>query len=181
MEELLPLNHENISCVLGACFDQAPPLLVMEYTEHGDLYQFLQNHVAESTSLPHSHAETLRSHWLNRSAATRKSTISCASAGSVKKRTALRSKRFTCSCSGKTSDTNTSCGTAEKTFRTATSTIRSTEPPISRRHCAKFGRTSNDCRRWNSSTASPFQMFESDGGIDSFFGIARIQRWFFII
>ncbi|CAB0001887.1 unnamed protein product [Nesidiocoris tenuis] len=59
MEELLPLNHENISCVLGACFDQAPPLLVMEYTEHGDLYQFLQNHVAESTSLPHSHAETL--------------------------------------------------------------------------------------------------------------------------
>ncbi|KAF6200799.1 hypothetical protein GE061_005245, partial [Apolygus lucorum] len=59
MEEMLPLNQENISCVLGACLEKEPHLLVMEYSEHGDLYQFLQNHVAESTNLPHSHAETL--------------------------------------------------------------------------------------------------------------------------
>ncbi|XP_073975578.1 discoidin domain-containing receptor 2 isoform X4 [Rhodnius prolixus] len=52
IEELLPLRNENISAVLGACLENEPLLLVMEYSEFGDLYQFLQNHIAESASLP---------------------------------------------------------------------------------------------------------------------------------
>ncbi|KAK9499607.1 hypothetical protein O3M35_002622 [Rhynocoris fuscipes] len=52
MEELLPLRNENISRVLGACLENEPLLLVMEYSEFGDLYQYLQNHIAESANLP---------------------------------------------------------------------------------------------------------------------------------
>nr|XP_024218866.1 discoidin domain-containing receptor 2 isoform X2 [Halyomorpha halys] len=49
--DLLPLHHENLSRVLGACLEVEPLLLVLEYAEHGDLYQFLQNYVAESAGL----------------------------------------------------------------------------------------------------------------------------------
>lgn len=55
----MPLRDENISRVLGACLEVEPLLLVMEYSEHGDLYQFLQNYVAESASLS-TNANVLR-------------------------------------------------------------------------------------------------------------------------
>ncbi|XP_014243467.1 discoidin domain-containing receptor 2-like isoform X3 [Cimex lectularius] len=51
MEDLLALNNENIINVLGACMEKEPHLLVLEYSEQGDLYQFLQNHISESASL----------------------------------------------------------------------------------------------------------------------------------
>lgn len=59
VDDLLPLRDENLSRVLGACLEVDPLLLVMEYTENGDLYQFLQNYVAESAGLS-TNANVLR-------------------------------------------------------------------------------------------------------------------------
>lgn len=46
---LTSLNDPNLVRVLGVCFDGEPACMVCEYTEEGDLYQFLQDHVAETS------------------------------------------------------------------------------------------------------------------------------------
>lgn len=54
------LDHVNIAKVLGICMDDKPPSVVIEYAEHGDLFQFLQEHVAETASPLAPAANTLR-------------------------------------------------------------------------------------------------------------------------
>merc|ERR1712223_203685 len=46
---LTSLNYPNLVRVLGVCFEGEPACMVCEYTEEGDLYQFLQDHVAETS------------------------------------------------------------------------------------------------------------------------------------
>jgi len=36
------LRHNNIIALYGICIDEAPPLLVLEYMENGDLNKFLR-------------------------------------------------------------------------------------------------------------------------------------------
>ena len=64
---LTSLNDPNLVSVLGVCYEadnngQAiPSSMVCEYTEEGDLCQFLQDHVAETTLMSKSpHVPTLR-------------------------------------------------------------------------------------------------------------------------
>lgn len=54
------LRHANIARLLGACLDSEPICAIREYTPHGDLCQFLQDHVAETAKSPTSTARTLR-------------------------------------------------------------------------------------------------------------------------
>ncbi|XP_044758966.1 discoidin domain-containing receptor 2-like isoform X2 [Coccinella septempunctata] len=53
------LRHANIARLLGACLDSEPICAIREYTPHGDLCQFLQDHVAETAKSPTSTARTL--------------------------------------------------------------------------------------------------------------------------
>ena len=58
---LSAISDPNIARVVGANLDTEPRFMVCEFSELGDLNQFLQDHVAE-TSLSHSSAvNTLRS------------------------------------------------------------------------------------------------------------------------
>lgn len=54
------LKDFNIARLLGACLDTEPICAVREFTEMGDLCQFLQEHVAETTTPLTSTANTLR-------------------------------------------------------------------------------------------------------------------------
>nr|XP_018915539.1 PREDICTED: discoidin domain-containing receptor 2-like [Bemisia tabaci] len=56
---LWPLRDSNLVRVLGASLEDEPLCLVMEYTQFGDLYQFLQEHVADTTTPVPSNAKVL--------------------------------------------------------------------------------------------------------------------------
>ncbi|KAL0280485.1 UNVERIFIED_CONTAM: hypothetical protein PYX00_001759 [Menopon gallinae] len=58
---LSKINDANIVRVLGACFDGEPVFVVVEYSEFGDLNQYLQEHVADTTTPLPTNAKTLRS------------------------------------------------------------------------------------------------------------------------
>ena len=57
---LTSLNDSNLVRVLGVCFKGEPACMVCEYTEEGDLYQFLQDHVAETSLSKSPGVPTLR-------------------------------------------------------------------------------------------------------------------------
>lgn len=57
---LVKIKHENISQLLGACLSNEPVCAVREYSEKGDLCQFLQDHVAETATPIVNTASTLR-------------------------------------------------------------------------------------------------------------------------
>ncbi|KAG1704466.1 Discoidin domain-containing receptor 2 [Nymphon striatum] len=44
------LRDPNIVHVLGTCTNEEPLCMIVEYMEHGDLHQFLQNHVPETAA-----------------------------------------------------------------------------------------------------------------------------------
>lgn len=54
------INDSNIVRVLGACLENEPIYVVFEYMEFGDLNQFLQEHVADTTTPLPGNAKTLR-------------------------------------------------------------------------------------------------------------------------
>lgn len=54
------IEHESVSQLLGACLDSEPICAVREYSEKGDLCQFLQDHVAETATPIVNTASTLR-------------------------------------------------------------------------------------------------------------------------
>lgn len=57
---LCRIEHESVSQLLGACLDSEPICAVREYSEMGDLCQFLQDHVAETATPIVNTASTLR-------------------------------------------------------------------------------------------------------------------------
>ena len=57
---LTSLNDPNLVRVLGVCFKGEPMSMICEYTEEGDLYQFLQDHVAETSLSKSPGVPTLR-------------------------------------------------------------------------------------------------------------------------
>lgn len=57
---LVRLNDTNVARLLGACFDCEPVYAVREYCEFGDLCQFLQDHVVETTTPRPINVRTLR-------------------------------------------------------------------------------------------------------------------------
>lgn len=63
---LAGLEDQNIARVLGICSIEQPLCVVMEYSEHGDLNQFLKMHVPveAARNLPPS-VKTLRYYILN--------------------------------------------------------------------------------------------------------------------
>lgn len=58
---LAKLRDPNIARLLGACIENDPLCAIREYAEFGDLCQFLQDHIAETTSPRPPTANTLRS------------------------------------------------------------------------------------------------------------------------
>lgn len=60
VQGLARIKHENVSQLLGACLDTEPICAVREYSEKGDLCQFLQDHVAETATPIVNTASTLR-------------------------------------------------------------------------------------------------------------------------
>ena len=60
MRILARLRDPNIVRVLGMCTRDEPLCMIVEYMENGDLNQFLQVHVAESTPVRPTNATTLR-------------------------------------------------------------------------------------------------------------------------
>lgn len=57
---LAKISHENVSLLLGACLESEPICAVREYSDKGDLCQFLQDHVAETATSIVNTASTLR-------------------------------------------------------------------------------------------------------------------------
>lgn len=57
---LAKIKHENVSQLLGSCLENEPIFAVREFSEKGDLCQFLQDHVAETATSIVNTASTLR-------------------------------------------------------------------------------------------------------------------------
>ena len=57
---LSSIDDPNIACVLGVNLDDDPWFFVREFSDQGDLTQYLQDHVAESSLSTASGIQTLR-------------------------------------------------------------------------------------------------------------------------
>ena len=57
---LTSLDDPNLVGVLGVCFNSDPLCMICEYSDRGDLCQFLQDHVAETTLSKSPGVPTLR-------------------------------------------------------------------------------------------------------------------------
>ena len=62
---LSSIDDPNIACVLGVNLDDDPWFFVREFSDQGDLTQYLQDHVAESSLSTASGIQTLRYNLLN--------------------------------------------------------------------------------------------------------------------
>lgn len=60
VESLWKIRDPNITRVLGCCLSEEPFCLVTEFTKHGDLNQFLQEHIALTAAPIPPYAKTLR-------------------------------------------------------------------------------------------------------------------------
>jgi discoidin domain receptor family protein 2 len=58
---LSTINDPNIARVVGANFDSDPNFMACEFSDMGDLNQYLQDHVAETSLSCSSGVSTLRS------------------------------------------------------------------------------------------------------------------------
>lgn len=56
---LTSLNDPNLVSIVGVCFQADPLCMICEYSSIGDLYQFLQDHVAESGATRNQSVPTL--------------------------------------------------------------------------------------------------------------------------
>lgn len=57
---LAKLKDANVARLLGACLESDPLCIIREYAEFGDLCQFLQDHIAETTTPRPLNANSLR-------------------------------------------------------------------------------------------------------------------------
>lgn len=57
---LAKLKDPNVARLLGACLESDPLCVIREYAEFGDLCQFLQDHIADTTTPRPPSANTLR-------------------------------------------------------------------------------------------------------------------------
>ena len=62
---LSSIDDPNIARVLGVNLDEDPWFFVREFSDQGDLTQYLQDHVAESSLSTTSGIQTLRYNLLN--------------------------------------------------------------------------------------------------------------------
>lgn len=57
---LTSLDDVNLVSIIGVCFEGEPYSMICEYTEIGDLNQFLQDHIAETSLSKSPGVPTLR-------------------------------------------------------------------------------------------------------------------------
>ena len=57
---LSEIRDPNVAQVIGACSDTDPMCMVLEYTRHGDLKNFLQSHVPEDAATSGTRKRILR-------------------------------------------------------------------------------------------------------------------------
>lgn len=57
---LARLKDQNVARLLGACLESDPLCIIREYSEFGDLCQFLQDHIADTATQRPLNANTLR-------------------------------------------------------------------------------------------------------------------------
>jgi discoidin domain receptor family protein 2 len=57
---LAAIRDPNIAGLVGANLDNEPPFMVCEYSDRGDLNQYLQDHVAETSLSKSPGVATLR-------------------------------------------------------------------------------------------------------------------------
>ncbi len=57
---LAAIRDANIAGLVGASLDTEPPFMVCEYSDQGDLNQYLQDHVAETSLSKSPGVATLR-------------------------------------------------------------------------------------------------------------------------
>lgn len=64
VESLWKIRDPNITRVLGCCLNEEPFCLITEFMQHGDLNQFLQEHIALSATPIPPYAKTLRLYYI---------------------------------------------------------------------------------------------------------------------